>query len=110
MTTGGCSCDLVTTAPVDRRLRGHERRQRLAGAAIAGVAVRRDVRELLASVAELGRPVAIVIHTYGGTLDERFTLTAGARWTPDEMRSNDTHFTPDTTCIVRVIAGYHRSS
>ena len=109
VTRGGCSCDLIITPVADRRLRGPERRKRMAELQGAGIGLRADARELLASLVDTGQqPVAFLMHTYGGTLDETFDVTKGPRVTPEEMRRDDARCRPDAIFVIRAIPRYRR--
>jgi len=109
VTRGQCSCDLVIGASVDRKLRGAQARKRTAEIADAPIGLRAEVRELLGAIAELGSPLAFVIHTYSGTLDESFDMVKGPRFTPEEIRA-DVELRWDAIYVVRTIArhGSHK--
>ncbi len=104
--TGMCSCDLVVGEETGRTL--HERKRRIRERPNEGtIPLREDLRRMIAALADLGtKPIAFVVHTYRGALDEEFDVASGPRITPDEMRDHATRFPPDALCVVRVAPRY----
>jgi hypothetical protein len=50
-------------------------------------------------------PIAFLIHTYRGALDEAFEVTKGPRLTPEEMRQDGVACPWNAVCVVRAIPG-----
>jgi hypothetical protein len=102
ITSGHCSCDLVATRTPIPNARGPARTQHSKESGTAKFKLRSNVLELLARLAELGKPVAFVVHTYSGPLDEEFAIATGPRMTPSELLA-DPDLPYDAVCVVRAI-------